>query len=85
MEGRERHRQSDAEPLGPPSRAQSASTRAICVIRVPALSDFIVVHQTLTLFDERSFAQVLHCLAQLSFGVHHDGTVPRNGLLQRLT
>src|ERR1019366_3834894 len=46
------------------------------VLRVPGF--------VLCVFDKRTGLQLAHSLAQLGLRVHHDRTVPRNRLLERL-
>ena len=45
---------------------------------------FIAFWGLLLVLDELAGLQVVHGLIQLGLGVHHDGAVPRNRLLERL-
>src|SRR5712692_9223360 len=40
---------------------------------------------TLPLLEERAFLEFSECLSQLLLRIHHDGTVPRDGLFERLS
>ncbi len=40
---------------------------------------------TLPLLEERAFLKFGECLSQLLLRIHHDGTVPRDGLFERLS
>ena len=52
-------------------------------VRVGLCLDFSRRGSAMT--DERAVVQLGHCLAQLFLRVHDDGSVPRNGLFERLT